>query len=133
MKVAPSGVPEKHPKLEMAAMEIKEILEKHDIAGMVFLFTPGFVKYTLNLAPSFSCVDINDKVQLKINPPILDPQNDAAYKQKLVDTVNMLGNFRIYGGKLTMALTQSEITVRKYFNMDQPPGPSNLSIQNGKS
>lgn len=34
--------------------EIKEILKKHDIAGYVFLHTPGFGETGRNLTPSYS-------------------------------------------------------------------------------
>ena len=43
------------PKLKKAMEEIKEIMEKHDIAGAVFLHTPGFGEQHMKVDPSYSC------------------------------------------------------------------------------
>lgn len=46
------------PKLKKAMQEIKEILEKNDIAGFVVLHTPGFSEYMNHLSTSYSCAEI---------------------------------------------------------------------------
>lgn len=125
------GQHETNPKLEMAAKEIADILKKYDIAGVVQMFTPGFNKYTMNIAPSFSVVSVNAVGQLKITPPLVDPENPDAAKQRIVSTVQMLANMRMYLGKLVMTITQSEMVVRQQFGMmPKPGGPNNLPIKN---
>lgn len=118
----PDLPPQQSPKLKMAADEIKKILERYDIAGVAQLFTPGFTEYTIHLRPSFSCVEINKKGQLRINPPILDPQNPTPAKKKISDSVNMVANFRIHLGKLFQVFTQADIAVRTQFGMMPKPG-----------
>lgn len=126
-----NGQPEHSPKLKMAAKEIKDILEKYDIAGVVQMFTPGFNEYTMNISPSFSCVHINEVGQMKITPPIEDIDHPEKAKQKITDTVNMLANMRLYTGKLSLTLTQAEIAVRQHFGIDKPKGPpANLPFKN---
>ena len=123
-------VPPQHSeKLRKAADEINKILVDHDIAGVVQLFEPGFNEYTMHIAPSFSCVSLNDEKQLKINPPIEHPEYPEIRKKKIADTVNMLGNMRLYTGKLSLILTRAEITVRSHFGIKTPkpkPGPPNI-------
>jgi hypothetical protein len=125
------GVPiaETNPTLEMAAMEIKAILERYDIAGIVLMHVPGFIKYVMHIDATFSVVSVNAVNQLKITPPIEDPLNPEPAKKKIADTVNMLANLRVYTGKLSMTLTQAEIATRQQFGINAPkpaPGPPNL-------
>ena len=121
-----------NPKLEMAAAEIKEILARYDVAGLVLLHTPGHIKYAMNLTPSYSAVGINDVGKLRITPPIEDPAMPELSKKKIADTVNMLGNLRIYLGKLTMTLTQAEIATREHFGIKTPKPPAPI-IHRGKN
>lgn len=118
---------EQHPKLEMAAKEIKDILIRYDIAGLVQLFTPGFNKYTMNLSPTFSVVAIDPIGRLKINQPLVDPQNEKEAKNRIADTVAMLANLRIHLGQLTMVMTQAEIAVREQFGIAPKQDPRNIS------
>lgn len=125
------GAGEQNPTLEMAAKEIADILKKYDIAGVVQLFTPGFNKYTMNIAPSWSVVAIDEVGRLKITAPIVESQDETATKERILETVRMLANMRIYLGKLTMTLTQSEIAVRQFFKIEPPKqGVNNLPFKN---
>lgn len=49
------------PKLRQAMAEIKAVLEKHDIAGLVVLHTPGYGEHLIKLDPSYSSLN---KVQV---------------------------------------------------------------------
>lgn len=129
-KTTPPNQPE-NPVLEQAAKEIAEVLRKHDIAGVVQLFTPGFNKYAMNLQPSWSVIAIDKQGKLRMTPPLVDPENENAAKIKVLDTVRMLVNLRIYLSKLVGVIVQSEIAVRQYFNITPPPpGDPELSIKN---
>jgi len=120
-----------NPVLEQAAKEIAEILKKHDIAGVVQLFTPGFNKYAMNLQPSWSVIAIDVQGKLRITAPLVDPQNENAAKDKVLDTIRMLVNLRIYLSKLVGVIVQSEMAVRHAFNVTPPPpGDPELSIKN---
>jgi len=125
------GTGEQNPKLEMAAKEIADILKKHDIAGVVQLYTPGFNKYTMNIAPSFSVVAVDEVGRLKITQPIVESQDEEASKARILETVRMLANIRIYLGRLTMTMTQSEMAVRSFFKIAPPEnGVNNLPFKN---
>lgn len=130
------GLPEMthSPNLKMAAMEIEEILKKHDCAGIVQLFEPGFNEMLFHINPTFSCADLDLKKALKITDPIVDPEHPEKAKKKIADTVNMLANFRIYTGQLARVFMQADIAVRTKFGMiPKPENPSNLKPgqQNG--
>lgn len=132
-KTGQSG-PAHSPKLQMAALEIKEIMNKHDVAGVIDLFIPGFNEIVIKIDPSFSCVEVNELSQLRINPPIVDPSAPEIAKKKIADTLNMLGNIRIYLGQVSRVLTQADMAVRQQFDMMPKPGDKlNLKPSNGLS
>jgi hypothetical protein len=122
--------PAENPVLELAAKEIAAVLKKHDIAGVVQLFTPGFNKYAMHLQPSWSVIAIDVTGKMRITAPLVDPENEQAAKDKILDTVRMLTNMRIYLGKLTLTLTQAEIAVRQYFGVEPPPSAPITPIKN---
>jgi hypothetical protein len=126
--------PPEHPVLEQAAKEIAEILKKHDIAGVVQMFTPGHNKYALHLQPSWSVVAVDVKGKLRMTQPIVDPENPKQAETKVLDTVRMLVNLRIYLTKMVGVIVQSEVAVREFFGVKppppKPPGPPNLPFKN---
>jgi len=135
-KTGADHAPEFNPKLKMIAAEIKKILVDNDVAGVVHLFIPGATEWTMHISPSFSCISLNATNQLKIQPPIEDPANPEYHKRKIADTVNMVANFRLNTGKVSMTFTQAEITVRNHFGIVAPkpkPGPPNIDFRkNGR-
>jgi hypothetical protein len=130
------ATPEHDPKLKMAAMEILEIMKKYDIAGVAHLHVPGFYEYVIHIEPSWSCVSLNETKQLKITPPLVDPNDEKVHKKKIADTVNMIANLKGHSGKLLMVLNQADMTVRHHFGMMPKPGgprtpmPNNNGKQN---
>lgn len=132
----PGGGAQHSPKLKMAAAEIKAVLEKYDVAGVVQMFvpgTPGFNEYAMHLSPSWSCIEITDTGKLKINPPLMDPKTDKEAARRIKNTVNMVANMRIYVGQLYNSLMQSDVAVRTKFGMMPKPGtPGMKPSQNGE-
>lgn len=49
------------PILKSAAEEIKAVLVKHDVAGMVSLQSKSHSEFVLQLAPSWSCVSLEQQ------------------------------------------------------------------------
>ncbi len=77
------------PKLKVAMAEIKAILDKHDIAGIVHLHTPGHGEYLVKINPSYSCAWVQDGVGYRLRT---DPTDSKEIKHQLVtDTANMIG------------------------------------------
>jgi len=122
MQVVKQPNPEQDPKLKMASMEIKAILEKYDVAGFAILHLPGHLENVIKISPSFSCVGLNEVNQLQIHPPLVDPTDEKPAKKKIADTVNMLFNLKTQAMKFGMILNMAEQTVRKHFNLVPPPG-----------
>lgn len=123
-------VPTFSPKLKMIAAQIEQILRDNDVAGAVHIFEPGFNELAMHIGPSFSCVALNEKGQLRINPPIEHPEYPEVHKKKIADTVNMLANLRLRSGQLSMTFTQAEMTVRNHFGIKAPKPPSKPNIIN---
>jgi len=83
------------PKLKKAMEEIKDILNKHDIAGAVVLHSPGFGEHFIKVDPSYSCAFIDNlpggeqgiRVRTRLQE---DFKGDAAKRNKAQeDTVNL--------------------------------------------
>lgn len=80
------------PKLKKAMEEIKDILSKHDIAGIVVLHTPGHSEFLSKLNPTYSCCKTNgDRIHIKAK--LEDFAGNVDQRDKVIaDTSNMLNN-----------------------------------------
>jgi len=77
-------------KLKMVAEEIKEILNKHNVAGAVVLHTPGFGEYFFHLHTSYSCAYRYEEDQVRFYSKKADFKSVEEQKKKSEDTSNML-------------------------------------------
>lgn len=78
--------------------EIKAIMDKHDIAGLVVLHTPGFGEHMLKMDPSYSSIkaetiigasgEIQTGLRLKVNQETHPNRKDA--ERAISDSVNMV-------------------------------------------
>ncbi len=95
------------PKLKTAMTEIKEILQKHDISGMVVLHTEGgFSEYLLKIDPSYSVVKFEGQQALRFRAKLHEDfhGNKQLMEHKLSNTANMLKHFSDIGGNLVLAV-----------------------------
>ena len=77
-------------KLDMAMAEIKTILDKHDIAGVVILHYPGESRSLLKVDPSYSACSLKGEL-MTIRAKLSDFKGDKdKHNKKLADTSNML-------------------------------------------
>jgi len=92
-------------RLKRIAEQIKAILKKEDIAGLVVLHTPGYSEYFLHLTPSYSCLKVSGG-QVRIQSRLLQDYNgDRIQKQKKdADTANMLNVIGVTAGNVTMSI-----------------------------
>lgn len=96
------------PKLKTAMEEIKAILKKHDIAGIVCLHTPGFQEYLNKLDPSYSALTLQeDRFQIKGHSKHYFG-NKELRDQKLAETRNMVDHFSKFAGIEFMMFDQIE-------------------------
>ena len=79
-----------HPKLKVAMREIKAIMNKYDIGGLVVLHTPGNGEFLMKLDPSYSCAKI-EQGMVRIRAKADEYPGGAKERNKrLADTANML-------------------------------------------
>lgn len=95
----------------MASQEIKEVLKKYDIGGVFIIHTPGHVQYGINVSPSYSAAFMKGD-QLTIRDALIADHagNEQAQNKKLVDTFNMIVNFRVMCSNLTKSFLGSEMS-----------------------
>lgn len=78
------------PKLKKAMQEIKDILSKHDIAGLVVIHEPGHSEFLNKLDPTWSACRINgDRIRVKAKLEDF-AGNVKARNKAIADTSNML-------------------------------------------
>lgn len=70
--------------------EIKDILSREDIAGVVILHEPGAVEYLVKIDPTYSCAKLKDgKLLMKTKADEFG--GDKSKRNKVIaDTANML-------------------------------------------
>jgi len=57
------------PKLRKAIDEIKGVLDKYDIAGLIVLHEPNHGEFLLNINPSYSCISFQaDGLRINTKP-----------------------------------------------------------------
>lgn len=110
------------PKLKKAAAEIKQILEKHDIAGVVALHTPGFGEYVNHLSPSYSAAKFeNDQIKVKIKASELEGGVKQA-KQLAHDTYNMTAILSEMCAVSASSLIELHSFLKQKYNGTEFPG-----------
>jgi hypothetical protein len=112
------------PKLKMAMEEIKAILKKHDIAGMVILHTPGFTEYLNKIDPSYSILKIKDGEGFSFNAHSNHFGGDKEKRDKAAaDTRNMIEHFTEFTGRQFMMYNQIAKAIDERFGKwDQEGG-----------
>jgi hypothetical protein len=100
------------PKLKKAAEEIKQVLMKYDIAGVVALHTPGFGEYITHITPTYSCAKIDElKGAFELRGKKIHFSSPAEHYNKLNSTCNMLRILSTITGNQALALLKaSEVT-----------------------
>ena len=86
------------PKLKKAMEEIKEVLDKYDIGGIVCLHTPGHHEYLNKLNPKYSALSLkeNEAGFLIKGHSKHYFGNKEMRDQKLADTKNMVEHLSIF-------------------------------------
>ncbi len=107
------------PKLKKAAEEIKEILRKYDIAGVVALHTPGYGEYVNHITPSYSCAKIDNlKGVFELRGKKIHFSNEAERINKLNSTCNMLRLLSEITGNQALQLLEASEHTDKLLNAE---------------
>jgi len=103
--------------------EIKAILSKHDIAGMVVLHTPGNSEYFLKINPSYSCAFIDGEM-LRVRARIQKDFNGdkKAWEKKVSDTSNMLSLLTETSGYLALSVAEMSKLVDEKIDAEHSDG-----------
>lgn len=119
------------PKLKRVMQEIKDILSREDIAGIIMIHEPGFSEYLLKLDPTYSCAKITlEGIRLKAKKE--DHKLNPDQQKKLVeDTFNMIHCFNAISCRVVPPLMDTEDLLKAKFKIDiSGSGFSDHSTQN---
>ena len=100
------------PKLKVAMEEIKEILNKHDIAGHVVLHTPGHGEYFTKVDPSYSCAFFDmtpGRTGIRFRARLQEDYdgNSAKRQQALTDTSDMMHTLSSVGANMLLNIIEA--------------------------
>ena len=85
--------------------EIKDILAKHDIAGIIAIHTPGYNEFISKLDPSYSCCKFEGGDVIRVTAKLDDFGGNAALRnQAIADTSNMLNGLCMVTAGMLMPL-----------------------------
>lgn len=118
------------PKLKNAMSEIKDILQKYDIAGLVMLHTEGGLsEFLMRIDPSYSIarVENGDTIRFKANLKNDFNGNKQLLEHKLANTANMLRHFSDVGGNLILGVMQVSDYFEEYVGAEH--GDSSIISQ----
>ena len=120
-KEQPKALPP-HPTLKTAADEIQAILIKHNVGGVAILHVPGHVEFTMHVSPNYSLAHMEGQnIAIRTDKSLDMGQR----KKKMVDTLNMIGNFQalcaqlLKGFGITMMMLRQKFP--EYFPKQDPP------------
>lgn len=110
------------PKLKKAIQEIKVILSREDIAGVIILHEPGFSEFLVKIDPTYSCAKIQDG-QLKVKSKKEDFKENPAMRQRVVqNTSNMLNMLGTNGGHCILPIMEMSNKVDKLIEAEHGKG-----------
>ena len=96
------------PKLKSAMAEIKEIVERYDIGGVVILHTPGNSEYANFLEPSYSCASFeqtSEGVGIRFRSKAADFKGGAKERnERIEDTANLMNMLAVTTGQVSLSL-----------------------------
>lgn len=109
------------PKLKKAAAEIKDILDKHDIAGIVVLHTPGHGEFLTKIDTSYSCAFIDHtpgKEGIRVRTRLQEDYGGNSKKRNdsQRDTMNMFHILSHLVGTQAMHMIETEKMLEKKLN-----------------
>lgn len=125
------------PKLRQAMAEIKGILNKHDIAALVVLHTPGHGEHLLKLDPGYSSIkpfqtisengEIEQGVRLQVDSTT--HKTPEAKTKAITDSVNMVEIICTLAGQRVSHLFDLSDSIhdefkKKGIDIDNTPGKS---------
>jgi hypothetical protein len=112
------------PKLKKAMEEIKAILKRHDIAGMVVLHTPGHSEYLNHISPTYSCAK-QEGDMIRFRAKKADFNNSAELRdQCIADTANMFNLISDVGAQNILGLLKVSEQFDKAIDAEHRDGPS---------
>lgn len=70
--------------------DVKKVLDKYDIAGLVIIHKPGFGEYYLKIDPTYSCAKYDAAGNIRIKAKQSDYNGNTVAKMKAIsETANM--------------------------------------------
>ncbi|HMR18063.1 MAG TPA: hypothetical protein PKA53_02080, partial [Sphingobacterium sp.] len=109
-------------KLKRVMQEIKDILSREDIAGIVVIHEPGYSEQLVKLDPTYSCAKIKgNNIEFKGKKEHYG--GDTKRRDKVVaDTANMFHHLNTGMGGIIMPLIDLEEQLNEKLNPDHSGG-----------
>lgn len=117
------------PKLKKAMEEIKMLMLKYDIGGLVVLHTPGHSEYLLRIDPSYSCAKFEGD-NIRIKAKLKDFNGDKnKWEEKVAGTSNMLNLIGEVGGRTSLSILNISEQLDKIVDAEHTDGNHSSNTQ----
>jgi hypothetical protein len=104
-------------KVEAAIEEVKAVLQKHDLAGVVFVASPTNVEYLYHLDPSWTCLRILPDGGIGARAKREDFPNLEAQKECVRVSVSIVAGFADMGRLMNERFMQLLLALGKKFKI----------------
>jgi len=112
------------PKLKTAMEEIKEIMNKHDIGGIVIIHTPGFGEHYTKINPSYSALELKQREGI-----LMKGRNNEKFKgdskkhlKAIENSLNLLKIICDLAGRTILPLINASEMLDKYYDASHDKG-----------
>lgn len=105
------------PKLKKIAQEIKAILEKNGVGGIVLIHSPDSLEYINKLDTPYSCISMHPNKELKVKTTGKG-WSEAEKKKRIQDTLNMLQMISTAGASLLLPIIDLHDHIAANFDVD---------------
>lgn len=93
-------------KLKIAGEEIKDILKKYDLAGVIVLHTPTKCDWFMHFNTSYSCLYQYNDSEVRFYSKLKDYKSKKEQMQKQSNTANMLHMMQHVSGEIFQNLNR---------------------------
>ena len=104
------------PKLKNAMEEIKQILNKHDIAGLIVLHEPGYGEHYIKINPSYSALEFKNREGIIMKGRQRYNSNKIKHNKAIENSLSLLKVLCELAGKTIIPLIEVSQKMDEYYN-----------------
>lgn len=110
------------PVLDLAAKEIKAVLDKHDLAAVLVLHSPTSILHMHAISPAWSCAWIDEIGEFHMRALPKDFRTEEHRKATIERTITMLFGLSSQTDSVAGTMREIKAMLSEKFDVQQPGG-----------